>query len=89
MRSLFYFGSLTAVFMLSLVAALNFRKGFWNPKSSIFRRFQSVATQQPISKVFAPSHPSYDKLEDFTLKEFGLTGSIYSHKKTGAQVRRW
>jgi hypothetical protein len=31
-------------------------------------------------------HPSYERLEDFTLPEYGLTGSIYSHRKSGAQV---
>lgn len=32
------------------------------------------------------NHPSYDVVENTTIKEYGLSATLYSHKKSGAQV---
>lgn len=33
------------------------------------------------------NHPSYDKVENFVIGEYGLEGALYNHRKSGAQVR--
>ena len=33
------------------------------------------------------NHPSYDKVENFVIGEYGLEGALYHHRKSGAQVR--
>lgn len=47
-----------------------------------------AALSRPISKLRMSSyeHPSYDRLEDITISEYNLKGSIYKHKKSGAEI---
>ena len=68
------------IFMLSIVTGFTVRGRLFNR----FGRLQSMLSSS--KAVSATHHPSYDKLEDFQIKEYGLSGTIYSHKKSGAQV---
>lgn len=64
------------------------RRGIWGQRvANLTRQFASSSAVSASSKAAAVvHHPSYERLEDFTLPEYGLTGSIYSHRKSGAQV---
>jgi hypothetical protein len=45
----------------------------------------AVSANEAILKPIA-IHPSFDVVENFFVKEYGLTGTLYKHKKSGAQV---
>lgn len=75
------------IIMISVVSSLALgRRGLWGQRiTNLTRQFASTVQVAP-NKITSVQHPSYDKLEDFTLPEYGLTGSVYSHRKSGAQV---
>jgi hypothetical protein len=77
--------------MLTSVSSLRLNKG----SSSVWRTFgrntamwRSFSTLKGGATNSSPyvDHPSFDRVRDFQVKEFGLEGSIYNHKKSGAQV---
>ncbi len=84
--------SFSLLTMLSSVSSLRLNKG-----SSVWRTFgrsntvwKSLSTLKGGATNSSPltvDHPSFDRVRDFNVKEFGLQGSIFSHKKSGAQVR--
>lgn len=78
--------SVCFVIMLSIITTMGLRKMPWSSRinSGAATRFHSVLAPA-IPKVSA-SHPSYDRVEDFTLPEYGLSGTIYNHRKSGAQI---
>jgi hypothetical protein len=71
------------IIMLSVVTGFAIRCRIWNR----FGRLNTLhASSLSSVSTSHPSHPSYNKVEDFHIKEYGLTGSIFSHKKSGAKV---
>jgi len=66
--------------------------GFKFSPSSLFgkakymkRSTANYASTVEAAKV-AITHPSFDAVEAFDIAEYGLTGALYKHKKSGAQV---
>jgi hypothetical protein len=53
--------------------------------SSTSALFSSVAPSMA-KVVAAASHPSYEEVETFKIAEYGLEGTLYKHRKSGAQV---
>mmetsp|Transcript_24982 Transcript_24982/g.54016 ORF Transcript_24982/g.54016 Transcript_24982/m.54016 type:complete len:1053 (+) Transcript_24982:155-3313(+) len=53
--------------------------------SSTIALFSSVAPSMA-KVVAAASHPSYEEVETFKIAEYGLEGTLYKHRKSGAQV---
>lgn len=45
-----------------------------------------VAQFSSITQNSVLNHPSFDVVENFHIKEYGLSGSILTHRKSGAQV---
>jgi hypothetical protein len=77
------FKGISLIIMLSVVTGFAIRGRIWNR----FGRLNALhASSLSSVSTSHPSHPSYDKVEDFHIKEYGLTGSIFSHKKSGAKV---
>lgn len=74
--------TLALVIMISIATAFSARGGLF----SRFGRLQAIRATQSASLSSAASHPSYNKVEDIHIKEYGLKGAIYSHKKSGAQI---
>lgn len=63
------------------------RRGIWGQRvANLTRQFASSSVSANSKAAAVVHHPSYERLEDFTLPEYGLSGSIYSHRKSGAQV---
>lgn len=75
--------AIALVVMISLVTGFSVRGRLFNK----WGRLQSLYASSQAAAVIPTVHPSYQKLEDFQIKEYGFNGSIYSHKKSGAQVR--
>lgn len=81
------------VIMISIVASLGFkRSALWRSAMTTNKQRMQVlgAASSTLSsssnEVKIVDHPSYDRLNDFVIKEYGLSGSIYNHRQSGAQV---
>jgi len=50
----------------------------------------SIVDSSAVSKLktVIVNHPSYDKVDNFVISEYGLEGALYHHRKSGAQVSR-
>lgn len=91
MKTLLKVVAVVIFIMLSVATSFALgRRGLWGGRmNNLTRHFAATAGTIPTTAAFKSSpinHPSYDKVEDFTLPEYGLTGSIYAHRKSGAQV---
>jgi hypothetical protein len=86
MKTVLKVSAVVIVIMLSIASSLSLgRRGLWGGRvANLTRHFASqskIATKETVA-----NHPAYDKMEDFTLPEYGMSGSIYAHRKSGAQV---
>jgi Zn-dependent M16 (insulinase) family peptidase len=69
------------ILTMSIVAGYAMRRNLFSAG-----RFHSLYSKAFASSFQHPSHPSYERIQDFQIKEYGLNGSIFKHKKSGAQV---
>ena len=56
-------------------------------KFNLSQRHASSSLVDSALKTVIINHPSYDKVENFVIGEYGLEGALYHHRKSGAQVR--
>jgi hypothetical protein len=69
------------ILTMSIVAGYAMRRNWFSAG-----RFHTLYAKASASSFQHPSHPSYERIQDFQIKEYGLNGSIFKHKKSGAQV---
>lgn len=87
MKTVILSGLLSLLVMLSISSSFNLgRRGLWGGRANLTKRLQSTLAQAAASNKAVVNHPSYDRLEDFSMPEYGLSGTIYAHRKSGAQV---
>jgi hypothetical protein len=76
-----------AVFMVIVTMISSLRLPSRLPRSyrasSASALFSTVAAP---AQVVAASHPSYEEVETFKIAEYGLHGTLYKHRKSGAEV---
>lgn len=78
--------ALLACFVLiSMISSLRFAKRA-PTFSSKFRNAMQCSSGSLASLKTLVSHPSYDKIDTFSVDEYGLQGVLYKHRKSGAEV---
>jgi hypothetical protein len=93
-NSSMHFGRYTVFRILSFVCVLyitmisvatSLRSGLWRSMGRV-KPLHSKSRFSSITERSLMNHPSFDVIEDFQIKEYGLSGSILAHRKSGAQV---
>lgn len=81
-------GLASVMLIVSAFIAHGFRvsRPFMVGKSGQFQRSTARYASATVATKPVVTHPSYDAVEKFEIAEYGLTGALYQHRKSGAQV---
>lgn len=79
------------VFIVSMLFVASIRNAkFIGKRLYVQSKLQSMSIKSSSTtikyKPLIASHPSYEKVDTFTINEYGLEGALYHHIKSGAQV---
>ena len=76
---------LVAFFFISVTIMISLASSFRTVNRFVKLRFNR-SSKSSLSQGIYDSSVAYNKLESFQIKEYGLIGDWYKHKKTGAEV---
>lgn len=73
------------VFLISMISTLRFAKRVPSFSTKFHKVVQS-STASLSTSTRKVTHPNYDEIDTFSISEYGLKGSLYKHKQSGAEV---
>lgn len=74
------------IVIVTMISALNYAKRLPKTSFRLKSAFAAASSSAVLEKELIAHHPSFDKVDTFSINEYGLKGALYTHKKSGAQV---